>query len=425
MHLLLMGGSGELGGAERVLLDVVASVRHAQPAWRLTVLAPAEGPLLDAAARAGAVADLLPLDPALARIGEPAADGLVDGRGGLLGRLTRAAGPLAEYRRRLRARLRADAPDIIHTHGLKAHLLAAWSNPGPAAVVWHLHDYVGPRRASAALLRRSLGRCAAIVANSASVAGDAAATLGRRVPIVPVLNAVDLQRFSPEGPRADLDAASPRVEPAPTANGPVVRVGLVATFGRWKGHLTFLEACARLPRHTAIRFYVVGAPLYRTDNSQFTLAELQARTEALGLAGRVTFTGFLPASDAALRALDIVVHASTEPEPFGLVIAEAMACGRAVVAADAGGAREIVSPGVDALVHVPGDAASLAAQIGTLAADPELRARLGRAARRTAETRFDRARLASDLLPIYERAAGATRPAPAPVPAAAVEAPGA
>ena len=78
-----------------------------------------------------------------------------------------------------------------------------------------------------------------------------------------------------------------------------------------------------------------------------------------------------------------------------------MACGRAVIVSNAGGAAEIVTPGVDALVHAPGDAGGLAAQIATLAGDADLRARIGRAARATAERSFDRARLAAELVPIY------------------------
>jgi glycosyltransferase involved in cell wall biosynthesis len=86
------------------------------------------------------------------------------------------------------------------------------------------------------------------------------------------------------------------------------------------------------------------------------------------------------------------------------VIAEAMACGRAVIASDAGGAREVMTPGVDALGHAPGSAGALAARIVELVRDPEARIRLGRAARQTAERRFDRVRLAVDLLPVYRRA---------------------
>jgi glycogen synthase len=81
---------------------------------------------------------------------------------------------------------------------------------------------------------------------------------------------------------------------------------------------------------------------------------------------------------------------------------EAMATARAVVMSLAGGAGEIVTPGVDALGHVPGDVNGLAARMTELAASPELRARLGRAVRLTAERSFDRGRLARDLVPIYQ-----------------------
>jgi glycosyltransferase involved in cell wall biosynthesis len=409
MRVLFKSGSGEMGGAERSLLDIVWSLRHAEPAWPLHLVTPADGPLLGEALALGARAVALPIGSALARIGEPANERATNGRAELLARLVRGVAPLADYRRRLRAHIREVSPDIVHTHGLKAHLFASWSNPGLAAVVWHLHDYVGRRAATASLLRHSLARCRAIIANSRSVADDARAVLDGRVPIVPVLNAVDLARFSPEGACADLDTLAGACDgPTAETGAPgAVRVGLLGTFAKWKGHTTFLDACARLPRALGVHAYVIGGSVYHTDNSQVTLADLQAHAAAAGLTGRVTFCGVVPAADPVLRALDIVVHASTDPEPFGLVIAEAMACGRAVIAADAGGARELVTPGIDALVHTPGEAASLAARINELAADAGLRTRLGAAARATALRRFDRARLAAEILPVFRRAVAA------------------
>ena len=68
----------------------------------------------------------------------------------------------------------------------------------------------------------------------------------------------------------------------------------------------------------------------------------------------------------------------------------------------AGGAAEIVTPGVDALGHAPGDVEGLAARLTELALDPALRTRIARAGRATAERCFDRARLARQLVPIYE-----------------------
>jgi glycosyltransferase involved in cell wall biosynthesis len=308
---------------------------------------------------------------------------------------------LPRYLGRLRRAIRSFAPDIIHTNGLKMHVLAGWATPS-IPVVWHLHDYLGSRPLTTALLRRSTSHCAAIVANSMSVANDAREAIGRGVKVVPIYNAVDLDRFSPSGDRLDLD----RLAGLPHAPEGTIRVGLLGTFARWKGHETFLRAVAELPRELPVRAYVIGDALYQTDGSQYSGEELRRVAASLGLAERVGFTGFVNEADAALRALDIVVHASTMPEPFGLVIAEAMACGRAVIVSRAGGAAELVSHDVDALTHTPGKVGDLAARIAALAADGLLRARLGAAARARAERQFDHTRLAREIVPVYESAVG-------------------
>src|SRR5204863_9003318 len=115
----------------------------------------------------------------------------------------------------------------------------------------------------------------------------------------------------------------------------------------------FLDALARLRGHVNVRGYIVGDSIYHTDASQYSRAQLRARAEACGLGDSVGFTGQVDDVSAVLRALDVAVHASTEPEPFGLVIAEAMACGRPVVVSQAGGAAEIAQAG--AVFHEPGN----------------------------------------------------------------------
>jgi glycosyltransferase involved in cell wall biosynthesis len=215
-----------------------------------------------------------------------------------------------------------------------------------------------------------------------------------------ILNAVDLEKFSPDGPAADLDALSGL---APAQAG-TVRVGLVATFSRWKGHDTFLRAVAALPAASPIRAYVIGGAMYDTEGSQYTTDELRRLVTALGAGSRVGFTGFVRDPERVMRALDVVVHASTAPEPFGLVIAEAMACGRAVITSGTGGAAELVRDGEDALVHRAGDSAGLAARMHLLAAEPARRASMGRAARATAVKRFDARRLGEQFAAAYEAA---------------------
>jgi glycosyltransferase involved in cell wall biosynthesis len=317
--------------------------------------------------------------------------------------LLRAAVVTGTYRRDLARWLGEIEPDMIHTNGFKMHLLGAWARPGHSPLIWHIHDYVSPRRVMRHLLRPFRKACTIAIVNSKSVAADLEQVLpGLR--IVPIYNAIDLQRFSPVGNRLDLDSQAGL---APAAAG-TVRVGLIATFARWKGHKLFLEALARLSPGAPVRGYIIGGPIYQTDGSQWSALELRQEAERLGLAGQVGFTGFVEDTPAAMRSLDVIVHASTQPEPFGMVIIEGMACGKAVIASQAGGAAELFTDGENALAHRPGDSAELARQIERLTGDEGLRTRLGKAGRATAEIHYHGKRLAAELLDLYREAAGDT-----------------
>ena len=131
--------------------------------------------------------------------------------------------------------------------------------------------------------------------------------------------------------------------------------------------------------------------------------------DELGLGDRVGFTGFVEDVPAAIRALNIVVHASTEPEPFGLVIVQAMACGRAVIVSAAGGAKELIEPEVTALSHSPGNVDELKVAIDRLSDDLDLRTRLGEAGRLNVAKHFGHERLAREIVPLYERVATRSR----------------
>jgi glycosyltransferase involved in cell wall biosynthesis len=404
VKILFLSSTGQTGGAEVALLDLLAGLRASRPGWTLALVAASDGPLVARARALGVAVQVLAFPARLARLGDWGGGRSVGARLRLAWRAAPAAAAAWWYRQRLRRVLQQEQPDVVHTNGLKMHVLGAWAQPPRARVLWHLHDYAGRRPLAARLLRRYKSRCAAIVANSRSVADDAARLVGPGVPVHPVWNAVDLERFTPDGPALDLD----RLCGLPPAGAGTVRVGLVATFARWKGHVTFLEALAALRPEANVRGYIVGGALYETEGSQASVDELRAQTSALGLDGRVGFTGFVADPAAAMRALDVVVHASTDPEPFGLVIAEAMASGRAVVTSAAGGAGEIVTAGHDALTHTPGDARGLAAVLADLAGDAGQRHRLGAAGRATAERAFTRERMSREFVAVYEGLAAAS-----------------
>ena len=99
---------------------------------------------------------------------------------------------------------------------------------------------------------------------------------------------------------------------------------------------------------------------------------------------------------------DVVVHSSTQPEPFGRVIVEAMAAGRPVVATAAGGVPEIVEAGSTGLLTAPGDLHGMAAAIGELLSDPNRATDMAERGRDSVRNRFTADRFAERLHRIYE-----------------------
>jgi glycosyltransferase involved in cell wall biosynthesis len=402
VKVLYLNTTGSLGGAEMCLLDVMAALRRSRPDWSLGLIAGEDGPLRHEAEALGVPCRVLPLPPALARMGDA---GLKDRAGKPRGRFALAlaaapaAAPLALYVARLHQAIREAKPDRVQTNGMKAHLLGTWASPRRVPVVWHLHDFIASRAVMARLLRMVARPGITGVAVSRAVADDAAKALGPRFPVRTVYNAVDLARFAPEGPRVDLDAAS-GLPPAPEGT---VRVGLIGTFATWKGQDVFLDAAAQVDSHihAPSRFTIIGGPIYKTGGSQWTIEELKARAERLRLGDRIGFAGFQPDPASAIRSLDVVVHASTRPEPFGRVIVEGMACGKAVIAVNGGGSAELFEDGVTALGIPPDDPAALASAMTRLIAEPNLRAQIAAAGRASAVARFDRDDLASRWEEVY------------------------
>jgi glycosyltransferase involved in cell wall biosynthesis len=102
-----------------------------------------------------------------------------------------------------------------------------------------------------------------------------------------------------------------------------------------------------------------------------------------------------------MAALDVLVLASTSPEPFGRVLIEAMAASKPVVATDAGAAREIIADGVQGVLVSPGDAQALARALIRILSDPALAATMGRSGRATVQDRFTAQQYAEGVQAVY------------------------
>ena len=269
---------------------------------------------------------------------------------------------LARHLRRLR-------PDLVHTNSLKAALYGTVAGRlAGVPVVWHARDRVSEDYlpAPAARLVRALAA---------------------RLPAVVVANSrATLETLQLPAGSAGVVVADPydgSALPASTRrdDGELV-VGMVGRLSPWKGQHVFLEAFARARRTGRERAVLVGSALFGEQDYE---QQLRRQAADLGLADVVTFAGFRPDIAVELAGFDVLVHASVLPEPFGQVLVEGMAAGLPVVASGAGGAAEIVTDGVDGLLHPPGDVAALTRCLDRLLGEPALRASLGEQARRSAE----------------------------------------
>ena len=163
-------------------------------------------------------------------------------------------------------------------------------------------------------------------------------------------------------------------------------IGIVGRLVGWKGHDVFLRGLERVAeRYPEVQGLIVGGP---EVNSPHLPQQLRQQADSLGLSDIVHFTGHREDIAASIAAMDILVHASTEPEPFGRVLIEGMAMSKPVVASAAGGVPEIVVDGVTGLLVRPGDAAALSDALMSLVQDPQRAEALGRAGRSRVEALF-------------------------------------
>ena len=126
---------------------------------------------------------------------------------------------------------------------------------------------------------------------------------------------------------------------------------------RWKGQLIAIEAMSHLPDN--FKLVLLGDSQGRDDY----VKELKDKSAFLNLSDRIIMPGHTRDVPTALMAADIVISASTDPEAFGRVAAEAQAMGKAVVATAHGGALETIVDGQTGILVPPGDARAMAAAI--------------------------------------------------------------
>lgn len=239
------------------------------------------------------------------------------------------------------------------------------------------------------ITRWLIRRMDAVIATS-----DASASY-LRVPATVILHGVDTDRYRPPD---DRDAAF-RESGLPGKYA----IGCFGRVRHQKGTDVFVDAmCRLLPHYPDFSAAVIGA----VDDPSFE-AGLKQRARAAGIEDRIRFFGELPIEDVPPWYRRVLIYAFTSRnEGFGLTLLEAMASGDALVAARAGAAEAVVSPGETGFLVPPGDVDALSAALEPLMRDPQAAAAMGRRAREHVVAHFSIAAEAEKIVAVYARVLG-------------------
>lgn len=288
------------------------------------------------------------------------------------------------YVLRLRRRIVDLDPDVVHTNSLKAAVYGGLAGKlARRPTVWHIRDRIA----------RDYLPLAAVVSLH---------WLGRFLPDAVVCNSHATQQTIRRA-RHSTVIFNPITHEGPVQGAASERrsgsfsVGVLGRLAPWKGQHVFLRAFAQAFRGKDARALIIGDSLFGEHDYRAQLREL---THELGIEDQVTFTGFQSDVWSKLAELDLLVHCSITPEPFGQVVLEGMVAGVPIIASNEGGPAEIITDGVDGILVPPNDPQGLAAAMTELHGDPKRRKQLAVAGLRTVR-RFSPESTAESLTNLY------------------------
>ena len=181
-------------------------------------------------------------------------------------------------------------------------------------------------------------------------------------------------------------------------------IGVVGNVRPWKGQETIVRAMALLAREfPGIRCVLAGAS---TDADRPYRVHLEQLCRDLGIVDNVTFAGFQRNAIDYMRLMDVVVHTSVHPEPFGIVTLEAMSLAKPLISTSIGGPAEVVVDGETGLLVEPGQPELLATAVAKMLNNRETALEMGRRGHQRLLTHFGLRKNLDETMAVYEGALG-------------------
>ncbi len=262
-------------------------------------------------------------------------------------------------------------------------------------VVTHHRGYfpkyrVGDRRVARGLL-------SGIICISYSIRDHLIENGIRNNKMVVVHNGLNPERFCPKRPRVDTMASLGLMEED-------FRIGIIGNIRSWKGQDVVVRAVRLLKdKIPHLRCLIVGQAGYEDSDYFEGVLDL---VEKGGLRRQIKLTGYRRDIPDIINCLEIVIHASRKPEPFGRIALEAMALSKPVIAVKGGGIQEIVAHGQTGLLIKPDDPEALAKAVERLYLNPSERVYFGRSGKRRLDELFSLNKNVAQTESLYRKVLG-------------------
>jgi glycosyltransferase involved in cell wall biosynthesis len=276
--------------------------------------------------------------------------------------------------------------DIIYTNTAPVIIGGILSKFTGIKNVWHLHEILEP----SSFMHRFFGWLINATAQKVIVVSDAVYNnWAGRIDASKMVKVYNGFEASDIYVGVNVDANANNIKPLReqlNLNNNTILVGMVGRVNLIKGQFYFIQIAAATKAAGLNCHFVMIGDAYK--GYEYLYPQLESQITALGLQNSITNLYYQPNAAALIQQLDIFILPSIKPDSFPVVILEAMAAGKPIIATNQGGAQEQIDDCVTGFL-VPINNAIIAAQkLGVLVNNPDMRTRMGQAGARKLQEQF-------------------------------------
>ena len=371
MNILVLHVVSDMYGSSKVLLHAVTALKAR--GHKVCVVVSENGPLIEALELEGIETKIIRLGILRRRYFNAL---------GLLNRIcviTRAFFALKKL-------CKQNHIDIIYTNTAPVIIGGILSKFTGIKNVWHLHEILEP----SSFMHRFFGWLINATAQKVIVVSDAVYNnWAGRIDVSKVVKVYN--GFEPSDINVDLNVAANANNIKPlrgqlNLNNNTVLVGMVGRVNLIKGQFYFIQIAAAAKVAGLNCHFVMIGDAYK--GYEYLYPQLENQITTLGLQNSITNLYYQPNAVSLIQQLDIFVLPSIKPDSFPVVILEAMAAGKPIIATNQGGAQEQIDDCVTGFLVPINDATIAAQKLGVLVNNPDMRTRMGQAGARKLQEQF-------------------------------------